>query len=119
MVVIRLFVLFFIMQSAIAHSDEDLFGIIGVGYKSCDDYIYALENNRNQSLIYRSWVAGYITGFGHLITKNNSFIEYFDKEIFFKNMEAACRTDVNKTIYEVVPELMIPIFKTWKRDQNG
>lgn len=88
--------------------ENDVRYIYGAGAKTCSQYATA-RSSKDDFLIYRSWVAGYITGFGTVFTKHNLFLKDLKINNVYKDLDSICATESERTLDDALSEILTPI----------
>ncbi|EAR61594.1 hypothetical protein [Neptuniibacter caesariensis] len=88
--------------------ENELRYIYGVGSKTCSQYT-ASRSSQDEFLIYRSWIAGYITGFGTVFTKHNVFLKDLKINNMYKSLDRICATEPERTLDDALSEILTPI----------
>lgn len=80
--------------------------ILGLGAKSCESYLSS-KNDKGHEYLYRSWISGYVSGLGFVLTKNNAFLKRLDIHEFYQDVEAICQVELERNVYDVVNQLVL------------
>jgi len=95
-------------------NEEDLRYVYGVGVKTCAQYTDS-RHLPNEFLVYRSWISGYISGFGTVFTKNNVFLKDLNINSIYEELDALCLKEPDSLIDDSLNILLLPIVKGSKK----
>ncbi|BBB30859.1 hypothetical protein [Neptunomonas japonica] len=104
-------------SESLSYEDEAGMAVIGVGSHKCRQYLSSLDSDNRY--LYASWAAGYATSFGHIVTKSNDFLMYFNEGRLSSDLNTYCENNEEESIFEAVNYLIKPILVQWiKKDKK-
>ncbi|MCP4597396.1 hypothetical protein [Neptuniibacter sp.] len=98
-------------SESLSYENESVMAVIGLGNHTCKKYLASL--NSDNKYLYRSWAAGYVTSFGHIVTKSNDFHIYYKNSTFYSDLKTYCTDNKTVRFFDAVNHLLTPIVIQW------